>query len=203
VEKGYLRIGPRRATLHIEQDVRCHEIAAARRQGIKPVCTGVGESSAAAQTCTVKHIAEAKDPRVPLVITADLPAASNATIARRHGSTGSNVSNFKIRPSPTDVAADIASGPKIRQWCRRHLSWSWRPPRQNRCRYKLACSKGNGSSGKQSQRISSHRFLLEFRGAHHGRKAGRKLGSGLTKLRPNEGRTCLRKDVVQRAHAAA
>jgi hypothetical protein len=35
------------------------------------VCAGVGESSAAAQACAVKHIAKAKDPRVPL------PAATN------------------------------------------------------------------------------------------------------------------------------
>ena len=80
IEKGYLGIGPRRTTLHIEQDVRCHEIAAAGRQGVEPMCAGVGESSAAAQACPVKHIAKAKDPRVPLVITADLTATSKATI---------------------------------------------------------------------------------------------------------------------------
>ena len=96
IEKGYLRIGPRRATLHIKQNVRCHEIAAASRQGIKPVCTGVSESSAAAQACAVKHIAKAKDPRVPLVITANLTATGKATIARRDSSTCGNISNLEI-----------------------------------------------------------------------------------------------------------
>src|SRR6516225_771099 len=62
----------------------------AGRQGIKPVCAGIGESSAAAQACAVKHIAKAKDPRVPLVITADLAATSKAIITSRHGSTGSS-----------------------------------------------------------------------------------------------------------------
>ena len=32
------------------------------------------------KACAVKHIAKAKDPRVPLVITADLAATSKATI---------------------------------------------------------------------------------------------------------------------------
>ena len=88
----------------------------AGRQGIKPVCAGIGESSAAAQACALKHIAKAKDPRVPLVITADLAATSKATITSRHGSTGSSVDNFEIRPSLTDVAAGVTPGPKIWWW---------------------------------------------------------------------------------------
>ena len=49
----------------------------------------------------------------PLVITADLAATSKATITSRHGSTGSSVDNFEIRPSLTDVAAGVTPGPKI------------------------------------------------------------------------------------------
>ena len=47
------------------------------------------------KACAVKHIAKAKDPRVPLVITADLAATSKATITSRHGSTGSSVDNLE------------------------------------------------------------------------------------------------------------
>src|SRR5262249_58699096 len=117
---------------NIEQDVRCVKVSAASRQSIEQVCAGVGESSAAAQTCPVKHIAKAKDPRVPLVITADLTATSKATIAGRDSSAGGNVSNLEIRPCPTNVAADVTPGPKIWRWRWRYISWSRRrsPPRQ-------------------------------------------------------------------------
>src|SRR5262249_57470735 len=96
--------------------------------GVERMCGGVGEISAAAHAGAVKHIAKAKDPRVPLVIAADLTATSKAAVARRHGSTGSNVGHFEIRPSPTNVAADVTPGPKIWQGGWRDVSWGGRSP---------------------------------------------------------------------------
>jgi len=90
IEKGYVRIGPRRAALRIEQHVRCDEIAAASRQSIEPMRMAIDGASewyrrqrrALAQTCPIEHIAKAKHPRARLVIAADLTATSEATIAR-------------------------------------------------------------------------------------------------------------------------
>ena len=42
IKKAYLCVSLRRATLHIEQDIRRDEIAAAGRQSIKPVRAAVG-----------------------------------------------------------------------------------------------------------------------------------------------------------------
>src|SRR5215813_2197943 len=86
IEKGYVRIGPRRAALRIEQHVRCDEITAASRQSIEPMRTAIDRAGerhrrqccALAQTGPIEHIAKAKHPCASLVIAADLTAASEA-----------------------------------------------------------------------------------------------------------------------------
>ena len=40
IKKGHVGVGPRRATLHIKQEVRCNEVPAPSRQSIEPVCAG-------------------------------------------------------------------------------------------------------------------------------------------------------------------
>ncbi len=91
IEKGCLQFRPRAATLHIEQEVRCREIAHTTRHGTKPARVGVDAAEisrpAAAQACPVEHSANAKHPGVCLVIAAELVATSKAAIATRAGCT--------------------------------------------------------------------------------------------------------------------
>jgi len=87
--KGYICIGPRRATLHIKQDVRCHEVTAASRQRIEPARATVGSAAerygrkrrVVTQACRIEHIANAKHPCARLVIAADLTATRKTAIA--------------------------------------------------------------------------------------------------------------------------
>ena len=85
--KGYICIGPRRATLRIKQDFRRHEVTAANRQRrrSRPYRSAACRQPHAlvryvTQACRIEHIANAKHPRAPLVIAADLTATRKTAI---------------------------------------------------------------------------------------------------------------------------
>jgi len=105
-ENGHAGIGPGRAALRIDQDIRLNEKALARGQRIEPIGAGIGASGrkarAATQIGAIEHVANAKHPLVELDIAADLAAAGNSSRVCRERSTD-GVALVDFGPGTADV----------------------------------------------------------------------------------------------------
>src|SRR5262249_454655 len=114
VENGHAGIGPGRAALRIDEDIRLKEKAFTRRQRIEPIGAGVGASGrkagAAAQIGAIEHVANAKHPLVELDIAADLAAAGNASRVCRERST-EGVALVDFGPGTAEVGAGVTAAP--------------------------------------------------------------------------------------------
>src|SRR5262249_1155088 len=106
-------MNPGYAALTVDQPAGCKRITDAARQGVEPIsvevsratktCDWIEESSIPMEACPIKHIAEANHPAGagPLIIAANLTAASKARIASRDFPTIE--SRITLAKYPTDI----------------------------------------------------------------------------------------------------
>ena len=148
-ENGHAGIGPGRAALRIDQDIRLNEKALARGQRIEPIGAGIGASGrkarAATQIGAIEHVANAKHPLVELDIAADLAAAGNSSRVCRERSTD-GVALVDFGPGTADVDAGVTATPvrqRRRQKGGRQVSGSRRRKPQV-CRESVTGGERNG-----------------------------------------------------------